>query len=170
MFNELRNNTVIVADCTGNLHHTISMDGFIMCITISPDKECLAICDSDGVHLLDLKTGKLRRSLKKPKQKGLEINRDQIAFSPDGQLLASTDGLEIALWDLHARRRSQVLRIGEYVGGTSELDFSADGSLFVECGHCGTAYPLSRPTSWSAENGLFGKWLVSCGFLTIYMS
>ena len=75
------------------------------CITISPDKECLATVDSGGIYLLDLTTGKLRWSLKIPIKS--RDRHDQIAFSPDGQLLAFTD---------------------KYVGRTSELDFSADGS------------------------------------------
>jgi hypothetical protein len=52
----------------------------------------------------------------------------RIAFSPDGQLLASTNRQEITLWDLHTQRRPQVLRTGESVDRTRELVFSADGS------------------------------------------
>ena len=114
---------VIVADYTGNLLYTIHRDNTIHCMTISPDNECLAIADSDGVYLLNLKTEKLRWSLKK----GGHSNWDWIAFSPDSQLLACTDGREITLWDLHTRRMPQVLRTGEPID-TRELVFSTDGS------------------------------------------
>jgi WD40 repeat protein len=122
----IQDSIVIVADCTGNLLYTIRRGNGIDCMTISLDNECLAIADSDGVHLLDLKTEQLQWSLLK--KGGGYWRYHQIAFSPDGQLLASTDDLEITLWDLHTRRMSQVLRTGESDNRIRELDFSADGS------------------------------------------
>ena len=118
------NNTIIVADCTGNLHHTIPIGG-MECITISPDKECLAAADYDGIRLFDLKTGKLRWSLK-------SYSIDAMAFSPDGQLLASIDDRAITLWDLHTRRR-QVLGTALSVGTEEirKLDFSTDGLRLI---------------------------------------
>ena len=84
-------------------------------MTISQDKGCLAALDDNRIHLFDLKTGELQRSL-------------NTRTSPDGQLLASINRQEIILWDLYAQRRPQALRTGEYVNWTSELVFSADGS------------------------------------------
>ena len=120
----LQYDMVIVADGTGDFLYSIHRGNQIHCMTISPDNECLAIADSDGVHLLDLKTENFRWSLKK----GGGSSWDWIAFSPDGELLASTDGREITLWDLHTRRMPQVLRTGGSVHRTRGLVFSADGS------------------------------------------
>ena len=150
----LRNPTVIVADCTGNLLHTIRTSNG--CIAISPNKEYLATFDDDGVHLFDLKTGKLRWSLEKYE----ESYNIQIAFSPDGRLLAFTNHQGITLWDLHARRRPQVLRTGE----TSELVFSADGSrLRTNWGMWplpSTSNSLSQPLSTiPADLAAIGKWV-----------
>ena len=87
----LRDCTVIVADFTGNLHHTILVGNRINCMTISPDKKCLATSDCHGIHLFDLRTGRLQRSLKTGRY------GRTIAFSPDGQLLASINRQEITL-------------------------------------------------------------------------
>jgi hypothetical protein len=120
----LQGRIVIVADCKGNLLYKICRGNEINCMAISPDKECLAIADSDGIHLLDLKTEKLRWSLKK----GGGPHWDRIAFSPDRHLLALMDDEAITLCDLHTRRMPQVLRTGEPIHRTRELAFSADSS------------------------------------------
>jgi WD40 repeat protein len=150
---------VIVADCTGNLNHTIHSNADTICI--SPDKECLATVNFHGVSLLDLKTGKLQWSLKTG-----QAGRGRIAFSPDGRLLASMDDREIILWDLHARRGHQVLRTGEYVPRTmsSELVFSADGSrLRTNRGMWplpGASNSLSQPLSTiPADLVAIGEWI-----------
>jgi WD40 repeat protein len=78
---------VIVADCTGNLQHTIDIrihtDEDTKCGAVSLNKECLATFNNDGIQLFDLKTGELRRSLKTGRYNWSHI----IAISPDGQLL-----------------------------------------------------------------------------------
>jgi len=149
---------VVVADRTGNLHHTIlSSDS---CVAVSLDKECLATVESNGVHLSDLKTGNSRRILEMSGYTG----NCEIAFSPDGQLLASTINQGITLWDLHARRRPQVLCTGKDVGMSHELVFSADGSrLRTNRGMWplpNTSNSLSQPLSTIPADLLaIGEWV-----------
>jgi WD40 repeat protein len=137
-----RNCTVIVADCTGNSHHTILVGDGISCMAISPDKERLATLDNQEIHLFDLKARELQRSLKTGGY------YEKIAFSPDGQLLASINRHKITLWDLYSQRRPQVLCIGDSVRMTGQLVFSADGSrLRTKCG----MLPLPSVSDWLSQ-------------------
>ncbi|KAN0068006.1 Quinonprotein alcohol dehydrogenase-like superfamily [Elaphomyces granulatus] len=190
----LQLDTVIVADCIRNLHHTVrksnsdknnAIYNAIYNIAISPDKQSLATVGEREIHLVDITTGKLRQSLANTE---LHVRRPpstfskddiyclclgQVAFSPDGQQLAFADRSKIILWDLHALERPQVLHMGRYVDGL--VDFSVDGSQLRTCRGVlplpGASDSLSQPlstvsaTSQSSKDGLPGTWPVSCGFL-----
>jgi len=121
---------MIVAECTGNIlfYHTLpNSQGNI---AISPDMQCLAIpthFQPYTIELIDLWTDKLQLSLESSSSR--RSYNVPLSFSPDGQLLATADDSRIILWDLHAREKPQVLRVGQIAD--HEMVFSVDGSRLI---------------------------------------
>ena len=102
-------------------------------LAISPDSSLIA-CILDGgfgrkplserIALFNARTGKLLRRWS-DSGKPTTGNYERIAFSPDGQLLASSDGFDIHLWEVATGKE-----IRTFCGHRSEfasLAFSSDG-------------------------------------------
>jgi WD40 repeat protein len=71
-----------------------------------------------------------------------------VAFSPDGQLIASSSGQAVTLWD--ARRRIALRSMSDSIGGTASVAFSAD----------------SRTVAAADQDGTVRIWDVGTGALT----
>jgi hypothetical protein len=113
----------------------------INCSAYSPDNALLAIGSSlDGRILLLNKTdqGIVNRrldddvSLPEAKKHGLHVAVEQLAFSPDGRILAATysDG-RLILWDSRTNRPRYSLRFTRHGEPYRSLQFSADGRLLA---------------------------------------
>lgn len=61
-----------------------------------------------------------------------------IAFSPDGQSLASSSGAGALLWNVAARQEGAVLTLLDNIEGVSSLAFSPDGHLLAAATSSGT--------------------------------
>ena len=102
-------------------------------IELSPDGRTFAVADNANgtIHLLDPATGRRLGDL--AGEPGLA---EDLAFSPDGRLLAAGgDTGTITLWDVAARTRTQTLAAGEEV---VSLLFSPDGSVLYSTSMDGT--------------------------------
>jgi WD40 repeat protein len=61
-----------------------------------------------------------------------------VAFSPDGQFLASSSGAGALLWDVATRQEGAVLTLLDNIEGVSSLAFSPDGRLLAAATSSGT--------------------------------
>ena len=107
--------------------------GRIKDIKFSPDNTQLAVATTIGVWLYDAQTG-AEIALLKERRLG-HRTANTLAFSPDGQTLAS--GLwpysgPIQLWDITTGEKSATLKAE--IGAIKALTFSGDGSLLF-CAH-----------------------------------
>ena len=83
---------------TGGLKHTLPEHTAGVSIALSPDGKLVATGGWDTVHLWDTTTGELKHSL--PKH---TAGISRIAFSPDGNTIASADGRGGAIMGYHHR-------------------------------------------------------------------
>ncbi len=104
--------------------------GGIDAILFSPDSTQLAVGSNIGVWLYDAKTGKEITVFPSICQ--------AIAFSPDGQFIASGGGKlrgqELQVWEIASKRKVPIIG-GPFVG--SALRFSEDGKTLVSLGNWG---------------------------------
>lgn len=108
--------------------------GLVRCMELSPDGTLLAAsvgtkaADPGVIHIWDTKARKLTQTLH-----GHEQMVGDLAFSPDGKLLASASwDRTIRIWPLQGGRKFEPL-----TGHNSRVvavAFSADGSRLVSCG------------------------------------
>ena len=99
-------------------HHTFAL-------SISPDGNILASGHWDGVTLWNMFTGERQGVLR-----GFGRYVVGMSFSQDGRLLAAgTDTGALQIWDVHRRKRIQLLSIGGLQ--VSAPAFSPDGSLLA---------------------------------------
>ena len=97
--------------------------------------------DSNDVKIWNANNGALIRVLN-----GRDNNANVIAFSPDGQYLATGTGgggstLNLNLWRVSDGVRL-VGRIPAFNNGTKSVDFSPDSQLLVACGNANNFYKI----------------------------
>ena len=81
----------------------------------------------------------------------VNANPVNVAFSPDGQVIASTDGTSaVRVWDAATGKRLRVLG-GEGMGVTHSLAFSPDGRRLALGGGASVDDPRLRV--WEADTG-----------------
>ncbi len=100
---------------------------------ISPDGKYLVERSQEGMHLWDVKTGKLIREYI-----GITGDGYRVAFSPDGKYIASNthEGNSASIWETETGKE-----IRQFVGHTNlveGVDFSPDGKLLVTASQDGT--------------------------------
>jgi WD40 repeat protein len=100
----------------------------------SPKNRLLASGDADQkVRLWNASTGKEVMSL--PRQRDLPGHTNyvmSVAFSPDGERLASASWQEVIVWDTRTGAKLQTLR--GLVGSVQSVAFSADGKRLAAAG------------------------------------
>jgi WD40 repeat protein len=93
---------------------------------LSPDGQTLAVPAPDGVRFFDLVTGKPSGSLRAPDY------ASAVAFSPDGQYLATVHRNQILLWETGTG--IEVARFAPCPMYTQLLQFSPDGQVLATAG------------------------------------
>ena len=93
-------------------------------LAFSPDSRTLASSANASIRIWDVRTGRMRMSMK-------AYNVLALAYSPDGKLLAASTGFGIALWETATGRR---LKAVSAPGGDNEkrcaaVAFFKDGKL-----------------------------------------
>jgi WD40 repeat protein len=95
-------------------------------VAFSPDGRSLAVGTADELALIELASGRLTSY---PAGRAGDGVGDRVVFSPDGTVIATTDGHDaVRLWD-RATGRSRRLP-GDAIGGAN-IQFSADGALLL---------------------------------------
>lgn len=111
---------------SGGVTRTLSTHGeAIWSVAFSPDSRSLASGSHNGIlRIWDVASGQGRRIWKSESANGI----NDVAFSPDGRLLAADSGYSIRIWDVAS---GQLLRTLE---GTSQgsLAFSPDGQTLAD--------------------------------------
>ncbi|MBI2805482.1 MAG: TIGR03067 domain-containing protein [Planctomycetes bacterium] len=103
-----------------------------------PDR--MQLLDTLGeLRLLDAATGKAVFSIKNPIglmafRKGAAGAIATVAFSPDGKLLASSNGADGTLWLHDAQTGKDVRELKGHADCVTSLAFSPDGKLLASCG------------------------------------
>ena len=93
-------------------------------VALSPGGGTLASGSDDGtIQLWDMHTGAMLATLKGPAKFPKRVNA--LAFSPDGQILASATAEQIQLWDTHTKQLSGVL--DGHTRDVTDILFSPDG-------------------------------------------
>ncbi len=120
----------------------------------SPDGHILAAAYTDRVYLWNVTSParpRLLRTLAAPVAPPWRagFNQGDIAFSPDGRLLASTAGHnQVALWDVaDPARATRIATVPSEAGFTNALAFSPRGNLLADVSYNGTVtmYSLANP-------------------------
>ena len=103
-------------------------------IKYSPDGATLAVASSIGIWLYDAESGEEVSLLTEHTNK---VN--SMAFSPDGQTIASTGDWEdntIRLWDVDTRQQLKTLT--GHTGDVNSISFSPDGQTIASASEDGT--------------------------------
>ena len=147
--------------------------------TFSPDGRILATAYNDGIVLWDVTSParpRLLRSLNapvtSPPRDGVGTGSQDLAFSPDGSILASATGTDrVTLWDVtdpaHAHRMAT---LGGTDGFIEAFAFSPGGNLLAAVTYRGTVlvYSLAdpaRPARTATVRGLLTRALYPNGTL-----
>ena len=111
---------------------------------VSPDGRILAAAYADRLYLWNVTNParpRLLRTLAAPwRRRGGPFNQGDIAFSPDGRLLASTAGHnQVALWNVaDPARATRIATVPSDSGFTNALAFSPRGNLLADVSYDGT--------------------------------
>jgi WD40 repeat protein len=117
--------------------------GQVLCVTFSPNGNLLATSDvNHEIHIWQVADGKKLATCRV--EEGWVW---AIAFSPDGQTLASSANRSIHLWDVQTGQCLSTL--GDYTGRIFSLSFRPDGRLLASGG----------------EDGLVNLWEIATGNL-----
>jgi WD40 repeat protein len=132
---------------TGTESAFIKSSDAILALKLSPDQKLVASAgESDEMNLLDPATGK---SVKKLTLSTMPFSIS-LAWSPDGQKLASAAGRNVQIWDIKAGTASVEWKAAE--GKDPKLAFSPDGKKLL--GNCsGSGMMGGIVYIWDAETG-----------------
>ena len=111
---------------TGKEFNLLTANGIITDddVVLSPDSQTCAILRNHRIEIWDLNTNKLKTTLEGSTERVLSIT-----FSPDGQMLASTDFSEIIrLWDIASGKHREIPTLHKIV---DRVMFSPDGRALV---------------------------------------
>jgi eukaryotic-like serine/threonine-protein kinase len=140
---------------------------FVRSLAFSPDCDTLAVGGSywSQVRLFDLvpKNGGKVVDLKYP----AAVHTNQVAFSPDGKMLATDFGNQVVMWD--PTRQVELFRLNGHATGVSAVVFPPDGKTLFS----GEAAPESQTNvnepetlliRWSMQNrAQVASWRLPCG-------
>jgi dipeptidyl aminopeptidase/acylaminoacyl peptidase len=110
-------------------------------LAISPDKSTLVASRGSEIHVYEAASGKFLRALINPElkdDKGQPMNIahldlvQALAYSPDGQIIASAGFQEVILWDVQTGQIRQ--RFTGFRDRVTALDFSRDGKYLATGG------------------------------------
>jgi WD40 repeat protein len=135
-----------------NAFPRLSLDGLAICVAFSPDGERIACCgEGPVVKLWDARTGLELRPIRLHEDSPYSM----IAFSPDGQHLASTSWKEgsVKIWDTRTGEQVVFPR-GPLTGpGVSySVSFSRDGQLLAGA-FLGSKPEAAEVKIWEAATG-----------------
>jgi WD40 repeat protein len=143
---------------TGKELHRIENPGFLQWLTFSRDGENIAGLGGDrAVHLWSLAAGKELRRFEAPASCGSAWwGPGALAFSPNGKVLAASQGAAIHFWDVETGRMLQ--RFTGHTGAVEDVRFSPDGARVVSCGKDGMARlwdvgAAKEIASWASTHG-----------------
>lgn len=117
----------------------------VRAVAVSPDKAVVAAGRGNQVHLFDAKTGELTHTLVDPTLKTADGTPaaaahvslvEAMAYSPDGQTLATGSFREVTLWDVG--KRQPKARVGGFADRVVAIAYSADGSRIATGGGAAT--------------------------------
>ncbi len=117
---------------TGKKRHAFRLKSSIMCGALSQDGRTVVLAQNGSqVHVFNATTGRHTTELT-----GAVHRACAVAVTPDGQLAASGDGMDVILWDLDGNKELRRWKQkGDYVGA---LQFSPDGGRLAVASSQGT--------------------------------
>ncbi|KAF9438521.1 hypothetical protein BGZ76_007195 [Entomortierella beljakovae] len=111
-------------------HNNSAIPNKVQCVVYSPRGDCVATGSNKGIiRLWDTETGKCIHDLKGSTAPILF----GIAFSPNGDLLASSGMREVLVWNTNTGKLFRTLN--GHTDGTNSLAFSPKGDQLVSGGH-----------------------------------
>lgn len=142
-------NTLLMVSCVWSTTNLLAGEP----LAFSPEGDLIAIGKSDGsIELVEVATGKLQKKLKQvdppPHPASAIVWRPDLAFSPDGKVLASACGsTDVTLWDIETGEA--VARLPSSAVGY-KLTFSNTGKYLAGVGADSKVGP-ARLTIWKVS-------------------
>jgi WD40 repeat protein/DNA-binding SARP family transcriptional activator len=147
----------IFEPASGRLLRSIRIGGHAPIVQFSPDGRRLAVGGSNGIRIIDPRTGatKLVAAIHAYGACGYGCYAFELAFSPDGSVLYTTDLTSVVRWNLRSNRvRLLAPRPigGVFAGGTFYVAVSPDGRRLAVGGVPGIAVLDARSGRVLAAN------------------